>query len=298
MGSDITQQCMQKDLINNGGVTVLTNTEIKPLLLYNESFTASSYAIIVVQKGSLVFQRNFVKYTMLAHDMYMVAPGSLCELYELSEDVEFICLGFRKEYLKEQAVFLSSVEINRLFSSDWGHKFSLDSSEFEDMFYLLRSLRRKVQLSETTSYHSEIVKHSFLSVLYEVLILYRKYHVFVPVKVSRQEELTASFLNLLSERFKLEKKVQYYAKELYVTSRHLSQVVKQVTGKTAGEIIDEMVIKEAKALLSSRVMNVAQVADELRFSDQSFFGKFFKKHTGISPSIYRSDSSITVKQPF
>lgn len=235
---------------------------------------------------------------MKANDVYLVTPGSLCELHEMSDDAEFISMGFKREYLKEQGVFLNGAEIVHLFSSDLIHKFSLNEEECQDLVFSLLSLKKKINLPASAPHFKDIVRHSFISVLYEVLIVYSKYRVFIPVKLNRQEELTISFLSLLSDNFKQEKRVQHYAKELFVTSRHLSQVVKQVTGKTAGEIIDEMVINEAKVLLSSHMMNVAQVADELSFSDQSFFGKFFKKYTGISPSVYRSNSTVAINPPF
>jgi len=294
----VEQRCLEEGLINGGNMNVLTSAEIKPFMTFNEPFRSNSFAVIVVQKGSFVFQNNFVKNCMKAKDVYLVTPGSLCELYEMSDDFEFISMGFKKEYLKEQGVFLNAAEIVHLFSTDLVHKFSLNDEEFEDLVFSLKSLKKKINLPATTPHFKDVVRHSFISVLYEILIVYSKYRVFIPVKLNRQEELTTNFLNLLSENFKNEKRVQHYAKELFVTSRHLSQVVKMVTGKTAGEIIDEMVINEAKVLLSSHVMNVSQVADELRFSDQSFFGKFFKKYTGISPSIYKSNSTVAINPPF
>ncbi len=294
----VEQRCLEEGLINGGNMNVLTSAEIKPFMTFNEPFRSNSFAVIVVQKGSFVFQNNFVKNCMKAKDVYLVTPGSLCELYEMSDDFEFISMGFKKEYLKEQGVFLNAAEIVHLFSTDLVHKFSLNDEEFEDLVFSLKSLKKKIKLPATTPHFKDVVRHSFISVLYEILIVYSKYRVFIPVKLNRQEELTTNFLNLLSENFKSEKRVQHYAKQLFVTSRHLSQVVKTVTGKTAGEIIDEMVINEAKVLLSSHVMNVSQVADELRFSDQSFFGKFFKKYTGISPSIYKSNSTVAINPPF
>lgn len=294
----VEQRCLEEGLINGGNMNVLTSAEIKPFMTFNEPFRSNSFAVIVVQKGSFVFQNNFVKNCMKAKDVYLVTPGSLCELYEMSDDFEFISMGFKKEYLKEQGVFLNGAEIVHLFSTDLVHKFSLNDEEFEDLVFSLKSLKKKINLPETTPHFKDVVRHSFISVLYEILIVYSKYRVFIPVKLNRQEELTTNFLNLLSENFKSEKQVQHYAKQLFVTSRHLSQVVKTVTGKTAGEIIDEMVINEAKVLLSSHVMNVSQVADELRFSDQSFFGKFFKKYTGISPSVYKSNSTVAINPPF
>ena len=94
-------------------------------------------------------------------------------------------------------------------------------------------------------------------------------------------------LLILNENFKTERSVQFYADTLYMTSGHLSKVLKQVSGKTAGQLIDDAVIMEAKILLAAPELTVAQVANELQFSDQSFFGKYFKKHTGLPPSKFR-----------
>ena len=79
-----------------------------------------------------------------------------------------------------------------------------------------------------------------------------------------------------------------YLCQLRMTPHHLSKTAKEITTKTCGELIDEMVIVEAKILLSDLSYSVAQVADQLNFSDQFFFSKFFKRHTGLSPKDYKS----------
>jgi AraC-like DNA-binding protein len=94
-------------------------------------------------------------------------------------------------------------------------------------------------------------------------------------------------LKLLREHVKEQRSVNFYADMLYVTPKHLSMCVKEITGKTCGEIIDEMVVAEAKALLHNSELTIGRVADELNFSDQYFFSKYFKKRTGMSPMNYR-----------
>ncbi|GAB1462314.1 helix-turn-helix domain-containing protein [Pedobacter sp.] len=298
MVSNLAQHYLSEGLVNGQHMNVMNSAEIKHFLECTECFRSNSYAVIAVQKGSVVFQNNFASVTLKPKDVYLVTPGTLFEFDNMSDDAQFISMGFKKEYLKEQGVYLNGAEIIHLLSSDLLNKFSLNEEEFADMVASLNSLKRKMKLSSDTPHLKDIIRHGFLAVLYEILIFYSKYRVFTSVKLNRQEELTTNFLNLLSEQFKLEKRVQYYADALFVTSRYLSTVVKKVTGKTAGEIIDEMVINEAKVLLSSHLMNVAQVADELRFSDQSFFGKFFKKYTGISPSIYKANNTVVLNAPF
>jgi len=81
--------------------------------------------------------------------------------------------------------------------------------------------------------------------------------------------------------------LEFYANKLCVTSKHLSKVVKATGGKPASDWFDEHVALEAKAFLKSTNMTVEQISEELNFPSQSFFGKYFKRVTGFSPSEYK-----------
>lgn len=105
---------------------------------------------------------------------------------------------------------------------------------------------------------------------------------------SRREELLAQFIDVLEKHFKDERSVNFYADRLFVTPKHLSAVLKEVSGQTAGEWIDRRVILEAKLLLRTTGMNIQEISSALNFSNQSFFGKYFKHLTGISPRDYRT----------
>ena len=108
------------------------------------------------------------------------------------------------------------------------------------------------------------------------------------MKFTIREDLLIRFIKLLNLRFKEERTVQYYASHLFVTPKHLTKTIKEITDKTCSEIINEMVIIEAKILLDNHTFSIGNIADELHFSDQFFFSKFFKNHTGISPSDYKA----------
>ncbi len=108
---------------------------------------------------------------------------------------------------------------------------------------------------------------------------------------SRREELLTRFMNSLEENFRSERSVNFYADRLCVTPKHLSAVLKEVSGQTAGEWIDHRVILEAKLLLRTTGMNIQEISTELNFSNQSFFGKYFKHLAGISPREYRTKLS-------
>lgn len=116
-------------------------------------------------------------------------------------------------------------------------------------------------------------------------------HLFLQKKtegISRQEEIFKRFIQLIHKYCTTQREVSFYATELFITPRYLSTVVQHVSGTTAKSIIDRHVILEIKALLKSTNLSIQEISNKLCFPDQSFFGRYFKKHTGISPLQYRN----------
>lgn len=104
---------------------------------------------------------------------------------------------------------------------------------------------------------------------------------------TRKEEIMAKFILILGENFKTNRQVTFYADQLCITPKHLSAVVKEISGRTAGDWIESYVTMEAKVLLRTTDLSIQQIASKLNFSNQSFFGKYFRKQTGYSPSDFR-----------
>ena len=95
------------------------------------------------------------------------------------------------------------------------------------------------------------------------------------------------FLQLLNEHCKEEHAVSFYAGKLCITPEYLSRILKEFSGKTVNKWIAEALVREAEIYLRNPDYSIQQVSDLLNFSDQSSFGKFFKKHKGVSPQGYR-----------
>ena len=104
---------------------------------------------------------------------------------------------------------------------------------------------------------------------------------------SRKDVIFEKYMREVLKHYKTERSVAFYADKLCLTAKHLSSVVKEMSGKTASEWIERFVILEARALLKSSDMSIQQIAEQLNFANQSFFGKYFKHHMGISPKEYR-----------
>ena len=106
--------------------------------------------------------------------------------------------------------------------------------------------------------------------------------------MSRADEITFQFTKNVFRNCLKEKSPKFYSDLQHITSRHLTTMVKTVTGKTATQIIAEFVMNEAKILLESTDKTIMQIADELNFGDSYTFSHYFKRYSGQSPALYRS----------
>ncbi|MDE6282518.1 MAG: AraC family transcriptional regulator [Muribaculaceae bacterium] len=105
---------------------------------------------------------------------------------------------------------------------------------------------------------------------------------------SRKLTYVRKFLRLVRQHHRQERAISFYADKMFISSKYLSLVIKETTGKSACEWIDQYVIQEAKNQLRYSGKNVQQIAYELNFTNQSSFGKYFKNLTGMSPTAFQS----------
>lgn len=254
------------------------------------AFRSDGYSVLLITKGKIKIKINFVEHTFSPRDILFAFPDSIYEVAQ-DPDASWICTYFNRDYVSKKGIFLNTLESYKAFQEQGLVKFSLSKSEYNNLYYDMITLHNKLGIPKETRHINDIVHNSFLSVIYNLFLLNEKRHRPLML-IDSKVELTNRFLVLVADRFKKEKRVTYYAGCLHITPRHLSQVVKQVTGITAGEHIDDFVIREAKLLLAGHIMNISEIAEELRFSNSSFFGKYFKKHTGVSPLSFKHENNI------
>lgn len=151
-------------------------------------------------------------------------------------------------------------------------------------FYTL--IKSKLDGPRTHFIHHKVIS-LLQAALFEMMDIRMAHENSSGVTHTRKEEIMARFILALSENFRTERQVSYYAKQLCITPKHLSTVVRETSGSTAGEWIDSYVMMEAKMLLRTTDLTIQEIASRLHFPNQSFFGKYFKHHTGKSPSAFR-----------
>ena len=109
---------------------------------------------------------------------------------------------------------------------------------------------------------------------------------------TRQDEIFKSFVSLVHEHCASQREVSFYADKLCISTKYLTGICKAVTGDSAKKIIDDFAILKIKVLLQSTELTVQEIADRLHFPDQSYLGRYFKRHEGMSPKEYQSKYSI------
>jgi AraC-like DNA-binding protein len=103
----------------------------------------------------------------------------------------------------------------------------------------------------------------------------------------RAEDIFTRFIKLVENNCRTERRVAWYASQLGITPKYLSEIVKKVSQRTPNSWIDNYVVLELRVMMKSTTKSIKQIAEEMNFPNQSFLGKYFKEHVGMSPSEYR-----------
>lgn len=138
-------------------------------------------------------------------------------------------------------------------------------------------------------YHKEIMREILLIAMYEICAVYEQQEHNISGKKERlkKEEQLKEFLRLVELNCREERALEFYAQKLSLTSKYLSSNIKSLTGYSAAEWIHHILLLRIKSVLRSSPMSMQQVADYFHFPNASFFGKFFKKYTGMTPREYK-----------
>lgn len=167
----------------------------------------------------------------------------------------------------------------------------LTHAESQSLRSFISMVEQELKGSET-DFSSEIIGGLIATTIYKVgdiLTHYLTEHPEVDSPIhNRAEEYFRQFTELLGEHYKHERSVRFYARQLCITPKYLTTLIKRISGKSVSEWIDNYVILEAKTLLKYSNMSVQEIAYYLNFPNQSFFGSYFKRNAGMSPSQYKA----------
>lgn len=219
--------------------------------------------------------------------LLILLPGELVALKSVSPDFSMNVMLLSSDFLND--IYSGICTISPYFfiymrSHFWNELSDNQLLDFENYFSLLKG-----QMESENPYKKDSLIH-LLRFFY--LGLYNHYRMTLSgmkniYEYNRKEKLAYDFSLLVVEYYRTEREVAFYAGKLCITSKYLSMVIKEVSGKAPKEWITEYIILEIKALLRSSNLNIQEIALRTNFSNQSSLARFFKKHTGMSPLQYR-----------
>lgn len=226
-------------------------------------------------------------YHIKAGDVVIISDGHVVDNFAPVDGLDGLCMMLSTDFFSEAISNVSDFSQLLLFSR-MHPVVSLSAHEVEVFRSYYRLLSDKLG-DETNHYRREVARTLFLAMFYDMSgVIYRELRN-GGRRPSRGQLIFTDFIRLVEAHHRTERRVGWYAKQLCITPKYLSEVVKAVSLVTPNEWIDRYVVLAIRLLLRRSDKTVKEIADELLFPSQSFMGRFFKDHTGMSPSQFRKE---------
>ncbi len=251
--------------------------------LPQEPYRTNCFGICLLHKGETTLKTGLFTQTIKAPAIITMGPEVVRSWQRKEGEVISDVLFFTAAFLTKDAVNSFRMTQYSFFDDSKEHAFVLskeDYSKFKNLYTYL-----SCAINNTNANHVRILKN-YIAIIIEELDDINKKRSNINA-IENHHPTIVNFKKILARDFKKERSIKYYADSLFTTNKYLSDQIKRYSGKPARKYIDEMVILEAKIMLQNPQLTIAEISDELHFPNQSFFGKFFKNYTNLSPLQYK-----------
>ena len=243
-------------------------------------------AILFCRRGSATVTVDQLRDRVTRDTLLLLLPGSILHLNERTDDFRVRFCAFSLELFSEAAYRLDPSFFHIL------HEHAI--IRLPDR--IIEGVRNWFQMASYTYrdrgniFRNTIIRNRLQNVLLEAFDKTQRFapDVHSQTGTTRQADLFQRFVALVHEHCTEQREVAFYADRLCISTRYLSTIIRSVAHSTAKVFIDRSVVLEIKMLLGSTELSVQEIAYRLHFPDQSYLGRFFKKHTGVSPTEFRN----------
>ena len=244
------------------------------------------FVFILCLRGHAAISIDGRSYNLYPDNVLICHPNIVLGESMSSMDFEFRGVVLSKDYLQRLPLVSTDNMWDVMMFFEKAPVLSLTPDEVKDFCRYYDLIRPR--LADThLRYREELLSALLTALLYELSNIISRFADFRPQPYSAGSNVFRNFLSLLSSSYPKSRSVAYYADKLCLTPKYLSTVCKEVSGETASELINRYVVKDIDFLLKQRGRSVKEICNELEFPNLSFFGRYVKKHLGLSPKQYR-----------
>ena len=254
----------------------------------SESMRMGGMIIVLCLSGTFQLDVNLETHTLQANDLIITGPDSVLSVKNVDWDhLDTYVFVISPEFIRDINFELNLVATMSISSSQ-PPLIRLTPEEVKLIIRYFELIHYNTVENSDARYVRSISRSLIAASVYQLMQFFsmRMERNDTPA-LSRRAGYVKEFLHLVNLHHRQERGVAFYASKLFISAKYLSLIIKESTGRSAAEWIDDYVILEAKNLLRFSGKNVQQIAYELNFSNQSSFGKYFKHLTGMSPTKFQ-----------
>lgn len=258
----------------------------QPHEIFSDTMRLDGMSIILCISGSIDIGVNLKTYRMTPNTLLVISPDSIINILSANwDELDAYLFIISREFISDINLDLNVINTSHYMS--YNPMQTITANEMEMMRHYFDLIHQNTVNNTDDRYVRSISRCLLAAAIYQMMQFVYRHRDEDPAPLSRRHNYVKEFMQLVQTHHRSERGVAFYASRLFITPKYLSLIIKESTGKSAAEWIDEFVILEAKNLLRFSDKNIQQIAYELNFTNQSSFGKYFKHLTGVSPSKYQ-----------
>ena len=247
-------------------------------------FSIDDYRLGVLARGEIHASINLVERHLTAGTLVFLGPGSILSPISFSDEIEIFGLALFADFPMPFAAGQMPLAFNgqvRDFQIQAGEDDVMTAQQIIDTVW--HTIRQK-------DYNRQTVTSLVGALMHHYDGLYRRQMESRQASQSREQTIFDRFIYLVNQHATREHQIGFYADKMCLTQRYLGTVIRQASGTTAKEWIDRALVEHVKIELKHTDKPIAQISDEMNFPSASFFSKYFKRETGLTPGDYRGDA--------
>lgn len=277
--------------IENDGIRIDLVKHYKIENTVQAPFTVSNFSVLLIRSGKLSIAFAGKAKVIRRQYLILIPVNSICTKLQASVDIQLYLIRTSFEFAFYNCYEKELADAFNFLMMKSEHSIKLDEKDFKVLSLVYRLMDVLQNGTEKPELINQLRRICFNLFIYELKMIHAKYSPGLNLEFSRRESFVIQFLTILAIHVRKQHHVKFYAGALFVTPNHLNKMVKESTGRSAKTFIIEALVNVSKLLLTDSVYSVAAIADELEFSSAENFAAFFKRHTGLLPTEFRSKKS-------